>query len=292
MDTGAQFITHYEYTTIRGDGRPVTVRMDAADVVHIRQGIDPENTRLGLSDLAALYREIGILNEAIVYTSSILRNFGVPGLMVVPDKDVMISPDGAEQIKSKLRNATTGANRGEAVILPDAVKIETLGFSPEQLALDKFLDVPESRIAAAIGIPALALGLSSGQDQKTYANMREAREQAIEEWLLPTARDIADDLDFSLREDFGLAEDQRFVFDYRHLRELQVDIDARRKSLILATGRPYLTVNEARAQEGLGPIEGGDELATPKAPAVPAAGQGTEGDEDTPAQDDPQDETP
>ncbi len=106
----------------------------------------------------------------------------------------------------------------------------------------------------------MALGLNVGEKQKTFSNAREAREQAVEDWLLPTARDMADDIDASMRVDFNLADNERFAFYTGGLRELQPDVNARRSGLVLAVGGAFLSVNEARGIEGLDPIPGGDEL--------------------------------
>ncbi len=256
-----EFLTHYDYVLPDATtGQNRVTRMETTDVVHIRQGIDPDNVRLGLSDLAAMLRAVGIMNEADVYLASILKNFGIPGLMIAPDTGVTISENGAKAMKEKVRDATTGAKRGEPIVIPDAVKVTTLGFSPEQLALDRFLDIPATSISAALGIPAMALGLNVGEKQKTFSNAREAREQAVEDWLLPTARDMADDIDASMRLDFKLADNERFAFYTGGLRELQPDVNARRSGLVLAVGGAFLTVNEARGIEGLDPIPGGDEL--------------------------------
>ena len=50
----------------------------------IGQGIDPNNTRKGLSPLASLYREIFTDDEAANMTASLMRNIGVPGVVLSP----------------------------------------------------------------------------------------------------------------------------------------------------------------------------------------------------------------
>ena len=74
-----QFIGWYEYAV---DGMTWIYRPE--DVVHFRQGIDPRNTRKGLSPLAALYREIFTDDEAANMTASLMRNIGVPGVVLSP----------------------------------------------------------------------------------------------------------------------------------------------------------------------------------------------------------------
>ena len=78
---GSAYLTHYDYTP-----SGVTIRIDPADVIHVRDGLDPKNTRKGLSPLASLLREIFTDNEAANMTASLLANMGVPGLIVSPEE--------------------------------------------------------------------------------------------------------------------------------------------------------------------------------------------------------------
>ena len=73
-------MTHYTYTV---DGQEIDLA--PSKVVHFRFGMDPENERKGRSPLAAALREIFTDDEAANYTASLLRNMGVPGIIVSPD---------------------------------------------------------------------------------------------------------------------------------------------------------------------------------------------------------------
>ena len=55
------------------------------DVIHIRDGIDPRNERLGLSAVRANLREVCTVNNESGYTAALLKNSGVPGVAFVPD---------------------------------------------------------------------------------------------------------------------------------------------------------------------------------------------------------------
>ena len=63
--TGSAYLTGYEYNP---NGAPITY--DPADIVHFRDGMDPDNTRKGLSPLASLLREIFTDDEAVAMTAS------------------------------------------------------------------------------------------------------------------------------------------------------------------------------------------------------------------------------
>jgi phage portal protein BeeE len=75
-EDGSVFISHYEYNC--GDGLgPMSI--DFADVVHFRHGMNPRNTRLGLSPLDGAIREIFVDLESSNFVASLLRNMGAPG---------------------------------------------------------------------------------------------------------------------------------------------------------------------------------------------------------------------
>ena len=66
----------------RVNGKTYVLSKD--DIIHYRDGIDPENDRFGLSGLSAVLREVFTDNEAATYSAAILRNMGVPSIIVTP----------------------------------------------------------------------------------------------------------------------------------------------------------------------------------------------------------------
>ena len=79
-----QLITHYEYYQ-QGAGEPLILPVD--DVVHIRQGIDPNDHRRGHAPLKTVLREILGDEAAGQFTFSLLDNMAVPGVVLTPRSD-------------------------------------------------------------------------------------------------------------------------------------------------------------------------------------------------------------
>ncbi|MDQ3833997.1 MAG: phage portal protein, partial [Actinomycetota bacterium] len=260
---GNSFITHYNYYV---NGRMQEI--PASEVVHFRFGIDPQNTRKGLSPLGALMREVVGDNEAGTYTAAILKNFGVPGVYISPGPEGRINEP--ERMKEAYMRRTTGDRRGEPIIFPEPVDIRNIAMSPEDIALDKIRNLPEARICGAMRVPAMVVGLSVGTEQRTYANYGEAREAAWEECLIPTGRTFGTEADLQIMDDFTERPSgiETFGFDYRNVRALQTDEDKKYKRLEGAVGGPFLTPNEARQQLALPPVEGGERLYPAKGQAV------------------------
>jgi HK97 family phage portal protein len=240
------------------------------DVIHFQTGIDPANPRLGYAPLKACLREVCSTNEESAYVAALLRNAGVPGLMIVPDSEYT-QPDSAdaERIKERIRDSFSGDNRGDAIVLAAKYKIEQVGFSPEQLALDKLPAQAIAKVAAAVGVPAMALGLPD--PNKTYANLEEASRQA---WAVVSALQdaIAETLRYNLLAEFGTDPLTHVVeYDYSGIAELNEATTSLHDRVRQDVVAGILTVNEGRELIGFEPMYGGDALAG--LPAEP----GTEG---------------
>src|SRR5262245_20024169 len=167
---GSRFLDYYEF---RSGGR--TQRIAPRNMVHFRFGIDGRNTRLGISPLAPLLREVATDDEAALFSAAILKNMGVPGLVVSPKNEkVQPSPDDVAELKAYMNSAFSGAKRGKAAVLGVPTEVAQFGFDPNKLMLANLRDISEERVCAMLGLPAAVVGFGSGmQATKVGATMRE-----------------------------------------------------------------------------------------------------------------------
>lgn len=218
------FVDFYEYkptADTRYELRP-------EDVVYHRFGFDPDNPIDGISPLGSVLREIYTDDEAAIYVSTILRNLGVPGVIIVPDEEVDVEPEDADAIKAQFTNEFTREGRGRPMVLSAKSRIERVSFSPQELNLRDLRKIPEERVTAVLGLPAIVAGMGAGLDRSTFANFSEAREAAYEENIVPTHDLWDDDLRIQLLPDF-VADPTEFVLnrDYSEVRVLQEDENKR-----------------------------------------------------------------
>lgn len=219
---GSAYISHYIY---KPDNREI--RVEAEDVVHFRFGIDPSNIRVGRAPLQSVLSEVFTDEEAASFTNTLLLNMGVPGLIIAPgESDAVIDPANADMIKRKATEAFGGRNRGSTLVLSHKVTATAFGFSPDQMNLKDLRRVPEERVSAVTGVPAIVAGLGAGLDRSTFANFEEARSAAWEENIIPTQRLLGSQLAVQLLPEF-VFDPEAFLldFDTTEVRILQEDQD-------------------------------------------------------------------
>ncbi len=242
------FISHYEY-------KPgfETFSIPVEDVIHFRFGLDPKNVRLGLSQLGATIREIATDDQASNYSASILRNMGVPGVVLSPAKEeVEITGERARELKEQFRGSFTGDKRGDPLVMTGPTKIDTFGFDPSQLGLGGLRNISEERVCAALGIPAAVVGFGSGLEQtKVGATMAALIRLAWSGNILPSQRVISQILEEQLLSDFDSDEALCVGFDNTGVLALQEDKNEKVTRLTAGVTAGWATVADARAAEGL-----------------------------------------
>ena len=131
-----------------------------------------------------------------------------------------------------------------------SVKVTPLGFDPQQMDVKALRRIPEERVSAVLGVPAIVAGLGAGLDRSTFANMAEAREMAYESNIIPNQRLFAADLTSQLLPEWDATGKQRVAWDYKAVRVLQEDQNKLWVRVDTAVRGGWLTV--ARAQEMVG----------------------------------------
>jgi HK97 family phage portal protein len=245
------------------------------NMLHFRIGIDDADQRLGLSPIKRLVREIASDQSATQFSDALLRNFGVPGLVVQVPQGASLSDEQAEALKQKLETRFGFENRGNVGVLTAGATLQQFGFSPEQLNLEALHNVPETRIAAVMGVPPAVAGLGVGLAQTSnFASMKQVRENFTEVTVIPIWRMDSATFNAQLKPDFTDEPDVTIAYDLSKVRALQEDRTALFTRLDNAVRTGWVTPNEARAEVGLEPMQGGD-VPMPK-PQIPLLPQGVQ----------------
>lgn len=249
------FISYYRYYIRPG----IYENLAPSQIVHFRMGLDDRDHRIGSGPIKRLLREISSDEQATKYADRLLANLSIPGLVAEFDKDAPPLPNqaAADELKQRIASSYGGDNVGGVGIGAPGMKLSQLGFSPEQMDMKTLHRVPEERIAAALGVPAVVAGLGAGLDRSTYSNFAEAREAFTEMKLLPFWRALADTLTMSLVPDFSSERGVSVAFMIDDVRALQDDQNAKAVRLKTYVDAGILTPDEARAEIGHEPLPQG-----------------------------------
>lgn len=262
-----EFISYYRYEYEPGRYEDIPPH----NVVHYRLGVDDRDQRLGLAPLKRLLREVSSDDRANIWTEALLKNNAVPGLVVTWDKDTQgIDRDKAEEIKQRVIASFSGENVGRVAALGPGGDMKQFGFSPDQLNLEAIHTIPESRIAAVMGVPAAVAMLMIGlQQTSNYASMREVREMFTEGTLIPQWTLDQAKLNHQLVPDFDARRGIEVAFDLTEVRALAEDVNSKVERLNTAVAGGWVKKNEARQEIGLEPLPEFD--AEPEPIAAPSA---------------------
>lgn len=257
--TAAGVVDYYRVNLSNGQSDKV----DPTDMVHIQTGIDPANTLQGLSPLKAVMRQVMTDNEIAVYSHSVVKSPS-PGWMAsmkaVKDGTYVLTEAEANDIAQALAAKTSGEKAGGVVVPTVPMDLEPLRMTPDQLAIDKLNKLPEERITAVFGIPAIVAGMGSGLERSTFSNMKEAREAATEEFLIPMWTQMADAFTSELLPEFDKTGAQRFWYDTSDVRTLSEDADAIASRSEKLFGSNIINRAEARTMVGQKPGKGDENV--------------------------------
>ena len=250
-----QLITKYEYKQ-KGN----TLEIPPEDMIHLRERIDPRNHRRGLSPLRSVMVEILGDAAASQMAAALVKNTGVPSVVISPKNDLAMTSDEAENIAEVFGRRFGGENRGRPLVISGGeVDIQTLSFSPKDLEIGKLRYINEERISAVLGVPAILAGLGAGLERATYSNAKELREFFTEQKLIPMWNHFANEFTKQLLlQDFETNAAYCFKYDLSNVRALSQDEDATMSRIVQGYNAGFITVNEARQANQLPALDNGD----------------------------------
>lgn len=242
------FIHHYEYKVAGA-----TFDLSVDDVVHFRFGMDPTNIRRGFSQLAAMFREVYVDDQAANFTASILRNLGIIGLIFSPKTGgTGIPPGKLDEFKKYVQENFTGDKRGNAMAFSNPIDAQLLQYNLQGFDVGPIRDISEERVCAALGIPAAVIGFGTGlQQTKVGATMREMIQLAWRGAIMPMQKIMAGELKRSLIGDFQDNKSLfRVRFDASKIHALWEDDTQKAQRITSLVDGSILTVGEGRKELG------------------------------------------
>lgn len=206
----------------------------------------------GIGPCQVLATEISADNEASVFVGALLANYAAPTVVLKVD-NLPADQDQVDFIKATFRNEFGGSRRGVPAVINAKTEITPLGFNLQQLEFPQVRAIAETRICAAIGVPAILVGVKAGLDRSTFANMREAREFLAETTCSTYWRRFSDQYTNDVAAEFG--DNIVCEFDTRNVRALAGQIQEKLQPIKKAYSTGAVTRNEYRQALGLDPFD-------------------------------------
>ncbi len=196
-----------------------------------------------------LLREVFTDEEAANFSASILRNMGVPGLIVSPkDGAAYMEKSAAEETKQRLKDHFTRDKRGDPFVATGPTEVSQFGFDPNQLMLGNLRDIAEERVCAMLGLPAAVVGFGAGlQQTKVGATMRELVRLARVNCVNPMGKIFASALSQQLIPDYQVQANRfRVRFDMSEVSVFQEDETAWEERILNRVKGGVLRVDRAQ----------------------------------------------
>lgn len=240
-------------------GTPDERTVPLGDVVHLRWAVDPKNPIKGMGPLMAAARAVDADNETLRYQYALLTNDAVARTVISLTEP--ITTDRMRELKDRFEQQYGGENRGGvAVIEGTAATITRVGANLQELEAEALYDIPESRIAAAFGVPAVMAGLNVGIKRPTAlgSSNDELVSGFIQRRVVPMWRRVASQFESQLLPEYGDVPGTEVFFDTSRVQALAEDEQGLITTLNGAYTAGWMTLNEVRGRAGLPPLVDGD----------------------------------
>lgn len=221
----------------------------------------PGNPGGYVSPMSALRQTLQEQIEAGRFRRELWQSSGRLNAQILRPKDVQPWNDEARSrfVETFRKSWGSGGNKaGSIPLLEDGMEIKPFQTSFKEQQWTESVKLSRESVAAAYSInPSLIWHT----DTQTYASSKDNARALYAECLGPTLQMIQQRINSFLLPLVGGTSDMYVEFDLTE--KLKGSFEERASILQAAVGAPYMTRNEARADNNLPPIEGGDELITP-----------------------------
>ena len=237
-----------------------TITVPRTDFIQFRM-YSPGNPGGYQSPIAALRQTLAEQIQADRFRTEIWRSSGRFNAYITRPKDV--APWDDETKKKWLTSfregwGADGSNAGKMPLMEDGMEIKPYQFRAKEAQYAETKQLSREDVAAAYHVNPSLIWHTSTQ---TYASAKDNARALYADCLGPTLQMIQQRINSFLLPMVGADENTYVEFDLTE--KLKGSFEERASILQASVGAPWLTRNEARADNNLPPIDGGDELITP-----------------------------
>jgi HK97 family phage portal protein len=210
------------------------------DFIHIPWALLKLDSIFGYSPVDQVIDEITADKKVAEYLRYVLKNGArIPGVITQNQHAGGTTPATLKQFGDDFNAEFSGQGQGRTAVLPKGMEYQKVSLTPNELAIGVLNEVPETRIAAAFGVPPEIVPLTVGIKNSTYSNKREAMKSFVNFTLSPLWKDIAEALNQGLKDEFQFGG--TIYFDTSDVKALKEDEKERRDYLLSAFEKSVLS---------------------------------------------------
>lgn len=224
------------------------VTVPAREIIHDR-GLAPYHPLVGLTPLQASAQGTRLALEIQAQSAHLFHNSSVPG-GILTSAGVM-PEEKAKKAKEAWEKNFMGPNVGRIAILDNSATYTPLSSTAADSQLIEQLQYTALDVCRAFSVPAWKIGAGPAAP---YTSAEATNLQYLADCL----QSHIESLELCLDDGLELPEGTRTELDETAL--LRLDTQARTTTLAAAVNAGLKTINEARAEMNLAPVEGGDNI--------------------------------
>lgn len=272
-----------ESITINDDKTGAPIIIPADQIIRVT-GYALATMKHGMSPVNALRDTLQEQLESASYRAQLWRNGPRLGGVILRPKD---APDWDSRERRRFKQSWQaqysgrGSGAGGTPILEDGMT-----YQPQHLKAhdEEIVDVAKLSLQTVAGVYHVNPTMVGLLDNANYSNVREFRRGLYGDNLGPIIKQIEDTLNFFLLPALGEPADGSIYIEFNLDEKLRASFEEKAAVTSTAVGGPWMTVNEARAQNNMTAIDGGDDLIRPL--NVGTAGDDSADQDEPPADDD------
>lgn len=259
--TNADMETSYAPSSLRVTANSGSVIEIPKEEFVMFRTYSPGNPGGFISPIAGLRTTLTEQIEASNFRKQLWSSSGRLNAQVLRPKDVQPWDD---ETKKKWINAfreawgPSGSKAGSIPLMEDGMEIKPFSTSFKEAQWTESVHLSREDVAAAYHVNPSLIWHTTTQ---TYASAKDNARALYAECLGPVIQMLQQRINSFLLPMVGADENTYVEFDLAE--KLKGNFEERAAILQSATGGPWMTRNEARADNNLAPIEGGDELIVP-----------------------------
>ena len=220
----------------------------ARDVMHLRLYSSAHDPLRGETPLQAAAASIAANNAISGHQQVFFNQMSRPSGVLATDST--LNREQMKQLRQAWEEQSQGINSGKIPILSSGMKFSSMSLSSQDAQLVEAYSMTVADISRAFRVPLVLINDMSGA---TFNNS----EQTAQFFLMSGLGFLLDHVELHIARLWGLPFDQNVNFDTSVL--MRTNFEERIKGLSEGVINGIFSPNEARAQEGLPAVEGGEE---------------------------------